>query len=73
VLIIETDAPAARPLDQLLELRLVEGMLGRLLYVIGAEKQRLRRQARELLTLRQLPFAFAGPISRGIRRTGSDP
>jgi len=58
LVVTATDAPAATPLDQLLELRLVEGVLGRLLYIIGAEKQRLRRQARELLMLRQLAFDF---------------
>jgi hypothetical protein len=58
VTVAVTGAPATVSADQLLELRLIEGVLGRLLYVIGAEKQRLRRQARELLALHQLPFAF---------------
>jgi hypothetical protein len=44
--------------NEVLGLRLVEGNLGRLLYLIGAEKARLRRQARELHELRQLRFSF---------------
>jgi len=56
-------------LAQLIEVRLVEGVLGRLLYVVGAEKQRLRRQARELLALRQLSFVF-DPADPEHRRMG---
>ena len=65
-------------LVQFVEVRLVEGVLGRLLYVVGAEKQRLRRQARELLAVRQLSFAFdpADPehqrMGQALDRIGAD-
>ena len=36
------------------ELRVVEGNLARLLYVIGSEKMRLRRQASELYAMRRI-------------------
>lgn len=38
-------------------LRLVEGILGQALYLLGAEKQRLRRSGRELAAMRQLAAA----------------
>jgi hypothetical protein len=60
----DPDASAA----ELVELRLVEGVLGRLLYVLGAEKARLRRQARELFALRRLDFELDDDSSRDHRR-----
>lgn len=59
----------ATPID-LLELRVVEGVLGRLLYAIGAEKARLRRQACELFALRRLDFPLAGDADPDHRRLG---
>src|SRR5205085_2290640 len=43
---------AANDVGDAVELRLLEGVLGRVLYVLGAEKQRLRRQGRELAATR---------------------
>ena len=68
-LVVTAAGVQASPLAQIVELRLVEGVLGRVLYVVGAEKQRLRRQARELLALRQLSFAF-DPADPEHRRMG---
>ena len=47
-----------------IELRLVEGLLGRLSYVLGAEKARLRRGALELLATRQLDAARDHALDR---------
>ncbi len=52
------------PVAQLVEARLVEGVMGRLLYAMGAEKQRLRRQARELFAMRQLEHAARNALDR---------
>lgn len=57
------DAPDTA-LAELVELRLIEGVLGRLLYALGAEKQRIRRQARELFAVRRLPHAFGDALDR---------
>lgn len=46
------------------ELELVEGVLGRLLYAIGAEKQRLRRAGRELSAMRRLGTARDDALDR---------
>ncbi|WP_164015773.1 hypothetical protein [Pyxidicoccus trucidator] len=59
-----TGAPAEVPVEQLVEARLVEGVMGRLLYAMGAEKQRLRRQARELFAMRQLEHAARNALDR---------
>jgi hypothetical protein len=40
-----------------LSLRLVEGIMGQTLYLLGAEKQRLRRAGRELAAMRRLSAA----------------
>jgi hypothetical protein len=56
--IIIADFPDGTAADSVVGLRLIEGNLGRLLYLIGAEKARLRRQVRELHELRRLSFAF---------------
>lgn len=52
------------PVAQLVEVRLVEGVMGRLLYAMGAEKQRLRRQARELYAMRTLEHAAGNALDR---------
>jgi hypothetical protein len=46
------------------EVRLLQGVLGRLVYLLGAEKQRLRRQARELAAMRLLPLARGDALDR---------
>jgi hypothetical protein len=46
------------------ELRLLEGVLGRVLYVLGAEKQRLRREGREIATMRLLARARDDALDR---------
>jgi hypothetical protein len=58
--------PAA--LRALVELRVVEGNLGRLLYVAGSEKMRLRRAAAELEAGRRL----AGAAGEALDRAGAD-
>ena len=59
------DTPvAAAGRAALLEARVVEGILGRLLYLLGAEKQRLRRHARELAAMRQLEHARDNALDR---------
>lgn len=64
------DAPGgSEPID-LIELHLVEGTMGRLLYLLGAEKTRLRRQGRELTELRRLDFTIAADTDRDHRRLG---
>ncbi len=57
----ETSVPAAELADRL-EVRVVEGNMGKLLYVLGAEKQRVRRQARELAAMRCLATADGGAL-----------
>jgi phage replication-related protein YjqB (UPF0714/DUF867 family) len=46
------------------ELRIVEGNLARLLYLIGSEKMRLRRQANELYAMRRIADARADALDR---------
>ena len=48
----------------LFELRVVEGNMARLLYVIGSEKMRLRRQANELYAMRRLDAAQGDALDR---------
>ncbi|MEO6772040.1 MAG: hypothetical protein ABI467_03350 [Kofleriaceae bacterium] len=50
------------------DLFVIEGNLGRLLYVATAEKMRLRRQASELFAMRQL----AAADGRALERIGAD-
>lgn len=55
------------PLEEIpdhVEVQLVEGVLGRLLYLLGAEKARLRRQARELARARTLDGAHDDALDR---------
>jgi len=47
-----------------LQANLVEGIFGRLIYMIGAEKLRLRRQAREIMTMRRLDLARDNALDR---------
>jgi hypothetical protein len=57
----------AVPADQIgdhVTVRLVEGVTGRLLYLIGAEKQRLRRQARTVALARSLDGATGDALDR---------
>ncbi|MFL6139700.1 MAG: hypothetical protein ACJ74O_18155 [Frankiaceae bacterium] len=60
---------ASAPLDEAgiesaLALDLVQGVLGRLAAVVLSEKQRLRRQARELRAMRALQYARADALDR---------
>ncbi|ESA32880.1 hypothetical protein N836_24135 [Leptolyngbya sp. Heron Island J] len=48
---------AANDIAVQIEVHLIEGILGRLIYVMGAEKQRIRRQARELTAMHVLSLA----------------
>ncbi|MFO0750668.1 MAG: hypothetical protein U1F43_34115 [Myxococcota bacterium] len=50
------------------ELRLVEGVLGRTVFLLGAEKQRIRRAARELTAMRSLATAR----DEALDRTGEE-
>jgi hypothetical protein len=59
-----TELPTSSTLSDWVELRIVEGVLGRLLYVLGAEKARLRRHARELVAIRRLEFARDDALDR---------
>lgn len=55
---------AAAELDQYIQICLVEGIMGRMLYLLGAEKQRLRRQGREIAAMRLLPLARDNALDR---------
>jgi hypothetical protein len=59
--------PAAQ-LVALLEVRLIEGVFGRLLFVCGSEKGRIRREGRRLAAMRLLAHARANALDR----TGAD-
>jgi len=59
----ETPIPVA-DLATLISLGVIEGILGRLLYASSAEKQRIRRQAREVLATRQLATARDDALDR---------
>jgi hypothetical protein len=47
-----------------IDIRLLEGNLGRLLYLLGAEKQRIRSQSRELSAMRLLSRAHGDALDR---------
>ncbi len=47
-----------------LEVHLLEGTLGRMAYLLGAEKQRLRRQGRELVAMRSIALARDDALDR---------
>jgi hypothetical protein len=48
----------------LLQTSLLEGVLGRTLYILGAEKDRLRREARELAAMRRTASARGDALDR---------
>jgi hypothetical protein len=52
------------------ELRLLEGLLGRVLYVLGAEKSRLRRVGREIAAMRRLATARDDALDRAGAELG---
>ena len=58
----KTIAPAQ--IAKLIELRLLEGITGQLIYLLGAEKQRLRRESRELSAMRLLSRARDHALDR---------
>ncbi|MDA0160864.1 hypothetical protein OM076_11360 [Solirubrobacter ginsenosidimutans] len=59
------DAPVVDlALDALLELHVLEGNLGRLMYAAGAEKQRVRRTLREVAAMRRLEHARRDALDR---------
>jgi hypothetical protein len=55
---------AALDVATVLQVRLVEGMFGKVLYALGAEKLRLRRQLRECLAMRALRAARWDALDR---------
>ncbi|HEX8067506.1 MAG TPA: hypothetical protein VF520_13390 [Thermoleophilaceae bacterium] len=57
-------AVPAGELNRRVELRLVEGVMGSLVYAVGAEKQRIRRQAAEIQAIRSLDAARADALDR---------
>jgi hypothetical protein len=60
-----TETPVANAgLGDRLTIRVVEGIMGRIIYVLGAEKQRLRREARELSAMRLLSEARDDALDR---------
>jgi hypothetical protein len=59
----ERPLPASQIADEI-QLHLVEGIFGRLTYALGAEKQRLRREARELVAMRALAAARDNALDR---------
>jgi hypothetical protein len=68
ILLVDSGAGDPATMRDLFELRLIEGNLARLLYVIGAEKMRLRRQAAELYAGRSL----ANATGHALERIGAD-
>jgi hypothetical protein len=51
-------------LNELLQAGLIEGLMGRMVFVLGAEKPRIRRQAREIAAMRQLRYAKRNALDR---------
>jgi len=51
-------------INQRLEAHLLQGLMGRMLYLLGAEKQRIRRQAREIVAMRSLDLARDNALDR---------
>lgn len=51
-------------ISQRLEAHLLLGLMGRTLYLLGAEKQRIRRQAREIIAMRSLDSARDNALDR---------
>ena len=59
----ETAVPAAQ-IATLIEVRIIEGVLGRLIYILGAEKARLRRESREIAAMQTLDLARDDALDR---------
>ena len=59
---VDPIAPVA--IASIVTLRLIEGVLARLLYIAGAEKQRIRRQAREIIAMRRIDAARDHALDR---------
>lgn len=57
--VVDDPSPAAN-----LQVRLFQGTLGALAYIMGAEKQRIRRQAREIAAMRSLSLARRDALDR---------
>jgi hypothetical protein len=57
-------AIAAAAISERLEVRLIEGNIGRLLFIQGCEKLRLRRLGREIAAMRQLSLARDDALDR---------
>lgn len=51
-------------LTNYIQVRLIEGIMGRMLYLMGAEKQRIRRQGREIIAMRSLSRARDDALDR---------
>lgn len=62
----DTTGTAIAPADisRYLEAHLLQGLMGRMLYLLGAEKQRIRRQAREIAAMRSLDLARDNALDR---------
>jgi hypothetical protein len=62
----DTRGTAIAPADisRYLEAHLLQGVMGRMLYLLGAEKQRIRRQAREVAGMRALDLARDNALDR---------
>ncbi len=70
-------AIAAGDVAGMLEVRMIEGMLGRIAYLLSAETSRLRRQAREVGAMRSLDTARDDALDRlgaelGVPRFSED-
>ncbi len=68
----EMPVPPAEIAGRLL-VHLLEGVMGRLIYALGAEKARLRRQGRELAAMRLLRFARDAALDRVPAPAGALP
>ena len=51
-------------ISRYLEAHLLQGLMGRMLYLLGAEKQRIRRQAREIVAMRSIDLARDNALDR---------
>jgi hypothetical protein len=73
---VETGVPAAQIRD-LVQVRIIEGVLGRLIFALGTEKGRIRRHARELAAQRLLGHTHLDALDRlgadlGVPRFADD-
>lgn len=60
----------AAEIEDAFEVRVVEGVLGRVLYALGAEKARIRREAIQIAAMRELRFARREALDRIGREVG---